>query len=84
MSKRWALLYALCLVAVKVITDPYSGLNYDQINVYDYNQEYLEDCVTYHEPDHSYGGEESAEEPEEKPAEDTYQEPPFIPWRKLW
>lgn len=54
-----------------VITDPYKGLDYDEINVYDFPQEYIELGMTYHEADTSdYVEEEEIEECESsEPAE---------------
>jgi hypothetical protein len=62
--------FLFCAVStLKVITDPYSGLNYDEINVYDYTQEYLEDCIHVTEGEGGY--EEEAEETEDVVEEET-------------
>lgn len=83
MKKSWALLYALCLLPLRVVTDPYAGLNYNQINVYEFENEYLENCITVHEPDHSDGGNSEDPEEDDSDTEDVVQQPTFIPWR-LW
>lgn len=77
--------FLFCAVStLKVITDPYSGLNYDEINVYDYTQEYLEDCIHVTESEGGYAEEEEVEEETEEVVVDElyFLKPPPNAWWK--
>lgn len=79
--------FLFCAVStLKVITDPYSGLNYNEINSYDISQEYLEDCIHVTESEGGYTEEAYVEEaveaePEEEVVDELYfLQPSSRPW----
>lgn len=82
--------YLFCAVStLQVISDPYRGVNYDRVNVYEIETVYLEDCIHVTLGDgfsesgidndqEEYAGLEEVEEVEEVPY---YLKPPS-PWWK--
>ena len=72
------------LVVLVVVSEPYTGIDYNRINSYDVSQEYLEDVIHVHESEgysDSYQ-EDYEEEQEEKPRRDDTEV--FIPWLEIF
>lgn len=74
----------LIYVFLIVITDPYKGLKYQQINAYHYEQTYQVDVIHVHYPENSPDEFIDDIEEEEEDEEEDEEEEDFIPWRPPW
>lgn len=74
----------LCLATLQVTTDPYEGLDYDEINTYEIENEPLSGCIGYTESE-GWGEPDPRPDPEDgQERRNTARDEAQIPWRPYW